>query len=157
MKSWFKTQHSKNQDNGIRSHYFMANRRGKSENSARFYFLGFQNHGGWWLQLQNYKMIAPWKKSYDKPRWHTKKKRHHFANKDLHSQSYVFSSNVRMWELDIKNNECQRINVFKLWGWRRLLRIPWTPRRPNQSILKEINLKHSLEGLMLKMKFQYFC
>ena len=55
----------------------------------------------------------------------------------------------------IKKAECQRIDAFKLWCWRRLLRAPWTARRSNQSILKDINLEHSLEGLMLKLKFQY--
>ena len=56
----------------------------------------------------------------------------------------------------IKKAECQRIIAFKLWCWRRLLRVPWTPRRSNQSILNEINPEYSLEGLMLKLKFQYF-
>ena len=56
----------------------------------------------------------------------------------------------------IKKAECQRIDVFELWCWRRLLRVPWTARRPNQSILKEISSEHSLEGLMLKLKLQYF-
>ena len=56
----------------------------------------------------------------------------------------------------IKKAECQRIDVFELWCWRRLLRVPWTARRSNQSILKEISLEYSLEGLMLKLKLQYF-
>ena len=56
----------------------------------------------------------------------------------------------------IKKAECRRIDVFELWCWRRLLRIPWTARRSNQSILKEISPKYSLEGLMLKLKLQYF-
>ena len=56
----------------------------------------------------------------------------------------------------IKKAECWRINVFKLWYWRRLLRVTWTTRRSNQSILKEINPEYSLEGLMLKLKLQYF-
>ena len=55
----------------------------------------------------------------------------------------------------IKKAEHQRIDAFELWYWRRLLRVPWTARRSNQSILKEVNLEYSLEGLMLKMKFQY--
>ena len=55
----------------------------------------------------------------------------------------------------IKRAECQRIDAFELWCWRRLLRVPWTARRSNQSILKEINLEYSLEGLLLKL--QYFC
>ena len=56
----------------------------------------------------------------------------------------------------IKKAECQRIDAFELWCWRRLLRVPWTARRSNQSILKEISPEYSLEGLMLKLKLQYF-
>ena len=56
----------------------------------------------------------------------------------------------------IKKAECQRIDAFKLWCWRRPLRVPWTTRRSNQSILKEISPEYSLEGLMLKLKLQYF-
>ena len=61
-----------------------------------------------------------------------------------------------MWELDRKKVEHRRTDAFQLWCWRRLLRVPWTARRSNQSILKEINPEYSLEGLMLKMKLQYF-
>ena len=56
----------------------------------------------------------------------------------------------------IKKAECQRIDAFELWYWRRLLRVSWTARRSNQSILKEISPEYSLEGLMLKLKLQYF-
>ena len=56
----------------------------------------------------------------------------------------------------IKKAECQRIDTFELWCWRRFLRVPWTAKRSNQSILKEINPEYSLEGLMLKLKLQYF-
>ena len=56
----------------------------------------------------------------------------------------------------IKRAECQRIDTFELWCWRRLLRVPWTARRSNQSILKEISPEYPLEGLMLKLKLQYF-
>ena len=56
----------------------------------------------------------------------------------------------------VKKSECQRINTIELWCWRRLLRVPWTARRSNQSILKEISPGYSLEGLMLKLKLQYF-
>ena len=56
----------------------------------------------------------------------------------------------------VKKAECQRIDAFELWCWRRLLRVPWTARRSNQSILKEISPEYSLEGLMLKLKLQYF-
>ena len=80
-----------------------------------------------------------------------------FANKGPFSQSYIFSSShVWMWELTIKKAEDRRIDVFELWCWRRLLRVPWSARRSNQSILKEISLEYSLEGLTLKLKLQYF-
>ena len=61
-----------------------------------------------------------------------------------------------MWELDYKESWALRIDTFKLWCWRRLLRVPWTSRRSNQSILKEISPEYLLEGLMLKLKLQYF-
>ena len=81
------------------------------------------------------------------------KSRHHFADKGLYSQSYGFSSShVRVWT--IKKAEHQRMDVFKVWCWRRLLRVSWTARRSNQSILKKINPEYSLEGQMLKL--QYF-
>ena len=72
------------------------------------------------------------------------------------SQSYGFSSShVWIWELDYKERDW-RIDAFELWCWRRLLRVHWTARRSNQSILKEISPEYSLEGLMLKLKLQYF-
>ena len=83
------------------------------------------------------------------------KSRHHFANKGPHSQNYGFSSShVQMWELDCKEGWHWRTVAFELW-WERFLRVLWTARRSNQSILKEINPEYSLEGLMLKL--QYFC
>ena len=97
------------------------------------------------------------KESYDRPRQHIKKQRHYFANKSLYSQSYGLSSSHYWFEnLIIKKAEHQRTNAFKLWCWRKLLRVPWTARRSNQSILKEISPEYSLEGLMLKLKLQYF-
>ena len=102
-------------------------------------------------------MLAPWKKSYDKPRQCIKKQRHHFANKGLYSQSYGIPVVMYGCEsLTIKKAECQRIDTFALWCWRRLLRVPCTARSSNQSILKIINPEYSLEGLMLKLKLQYF-
>ena len=81
----------------------MADRWGNSGNSGRLYFSGLQNHCRWWLQPWNKKMLAPWKKSYDKPRQHIKKQRSYFANKGPSSQGYGFSSShVWMWELDYK-------------------------------------------------------
>jgi len=67
---------------------------------------------------------------------------------------YVVMYECESWT--IKKAECQRIDAFELWCWRRLLRVPWTARRSNQSILKEISPECSLEGLMLKLKLQYF-
>ena len=78
-------------------------------------------------------------------------------SRDITNKGYGFSSrHVWMWELDCKDAECQRIDAFELWCWRRLLRVPWTARRSNQSILKEISPGCSLKGLMLKLKLQFF-
>ena len=83
------------------------------------------------------------------------KSRHHFADKSPSSQSYGFSSSlVWMESWAIKKAEHGGMDALELWCWRRLLRVPWTARRSNQSILKEINSEYSLEGLMLKL--QYF-
>ena len=113
-------------------------------------------------------MPTLWKESYDQPRQHIKKQRHYFVNKCPSSQSYGFSnSHVWMWVSDslwlhgyeswtIKKAKYQRIDAFELWCWNRLLRVPWTARRSNQSILKEISPGCSLEGQMLKLKLQYF-
>ena len=97
---------------------------------------------------------TPWNKKYDKLRQHIKKQRHHFANKGLYSQCYGFSSRyIRMWELEYKEGWVpKRIDVFKPLCWKRLLRVPWTTRRSNQSVLKEINPQYSLEGLNLKLQ-----
>ena len=88
---------------------------------------------------------------------HIKKQKHHFADKIPYSQSYGFSrSHVWCESWIIKKAEHQRIAVFELWCWRRLLRVPWTARRSNQSIVKKINPEYLLEGLMLKLMLQYF-
>ena len=103
-------------------------------------------------------MLAPWKKSYDQSRQYIKKQRYYFANKSLSSQSYGISSSqygCESWT--IKKAECWRIDAFELWCWRRLLRIHWTARRSNQSVVKEISPEYSPKGLMLKLKLQYFC
>ena len=63
---------------------------------------------------------------------------------------------VRCENWTIKKADCRRIDAFELWCWRRLLRVPWTARRSNQSILKKISPEYSLEGLMMKLKLQYF-
>ena len=102
-------------------------------------------------------MLTPWKESYDQPRQHIEKQRHYFANKVHLVKAMVFPLVMYACESwTIKKAECRRIDDFELWCWRRLLRAPWTARRPNQSILKEISPECSLEGLMLKLKLQYF-
>ena len=102
-------------------------------------------------------MLAPWKKSYDKPRQHIKKQTHYFSDKGPSSQSYVFP--VVMYGCEswtIKQVGHWIIDAFELWCWRRVLRVPWTARRSNQSIVKEIRPEYSLGGLMLKLKLKYF-
>ena len=135
----------------------MATRWGKCGNSVRFHFLGLQNQCRLWLHSWNQKTLGPWKKRYDKPRPHIKKQRHPFANNSLTVKAMVFL--VVMYGCEswtIKKAGCQRIDAFKLWCWRTLLRFPWPVGRWSQSMLKEINPEYSLEGLMLKLKFQYF-
>ena len=89
-------------------------------------------------------------------RQYIKKQRHYFTNKGPSSQGYGFSSgHVGCESWTIKKTEHQSIDAFVLWCWRRHLRVPWTARRSNQSILKEISPEYSLEGLMLKLKLQY--
>ena len=101
------------------------------------------------------KTLAPWKKSYDQPRQCIKKQRYYFTNKGPFSQICgfpVFMYGCESWT--IKKAECQIIDVFELWCWRSLIRVPWIARRSNQSILKEISPEYSLEGLLLKRKLQ---
>ena len=103
------------------------------------------------------KRLIPWKKNYDKPSQCIKKQRHYFAAKVCLVKTMVFPVvlyGCERWTM--KKAGCQRIDAFELWCWRRPLRTPWTARRSNQSILKEINPEYSLEGLMLEMKFQSF-
>ena len=83
--------------------------------------------------------------------------RHYFANKGPSSQGMVFPAvmyGCESWT--VKKAEHRKMDAFELWCWRRLLRVPWTARRSNQSILKEISPVCSLEGLILKLKLQYF-
>ena len=92
---------------------------------------------------------------YDKPRQHIKKQRRYFADKVRLVKAIVFPVVMYGWESwTIKKAECQRIDAFELWCWRRLLRVPWIAGRSSQSILKEISPIYSLEGLMLKLKLQ---
>ena len=97
-------------------------------------------------------------KSYVQPRQHIEKQRHYYlANKGLSIKAMVFP--VVMYGCEswiVKKAECWKLDAFELWCWRRLLRVPWTARRSNQSILREMSPEYSLEGLMLKLKLQYF-
>ena len=100
-------------------------------------------------------MLAPWKKSCHQPRELIKKQRHYFVNKSPSSLVFLgVMCGSEIWT--VKKDESWRIDAFELWCWRILLRVPWTARRSNQSILTVISPKYSLEGLMLKLKLQYF-
>ena len=99
------------------------------------------------------KTLAPWKKSYDQLRQYSKSRDITLPTKIHLVKAMVFP--VVTYECEswtIKKAELQRINGFELWCWRRLLRVPWTARRSNQSIIKEISPEYSLRGLMLKLK-----
>ena len=99
--------------------------------------------------------VVSWQESHDKPRLCVEKQRHYSADKGLYSQGYGFpvvTYSCESWT--INKAESQRIDAFKLWCWKRLLKVPWTVRRASQSIFREINPEYSLEGLMLKL--QYF-
>ena len=135
----------------------MANRRGKSRSSDRFSFLGLQNHCGQKLQLQIKRHLLLGRKAMtnlDSILIY----RYIILPTKVHIIKAMFFPLVtyrcKIWTK--KTDEHQRIDVFELWCWRRFLRVPWTERRLNQSILKETNLEYSLQGLMLKLKLQYF-
>ena len=136
----------------------MSNRWGNNGNSDSFYFLGLQNHCRW--SPSSHKIIR-----------HLLLGRKAMTDLDhiLKSRDIILSTEVRLVKAmafpivmygceswTIKKAERQRIDAFELWCWRRLLRVPWTARRSNQSILKGINPEYSLEGLMLKLNLQYF-
>ena len=102
-------------------------------------------------------MLTPWKESYDQPRQHIESRDITLPTKVCLVKAMVFP--VVMYGCEswtIKKAEHQRIDAFELCCWRRFLRVPWIARRSNQSILKEISPEYSLEGLMLKLKLQYF-
>ena len=160
-KSWLKAQHSENEDHGIWSHDFMANRWGNSGNSGWLYFLG--GVGG-------SKITADGDCSHDIKRC-LLLGRKVMTNLDsiLKSRDITLSTKVHLVKAIVfpvivygceswtkKKAERLRIDAFELWCWRRVLRVPWTARRSNQSFLKEICPEYSLEGLMLKLKLQYF-
>ena len=156
-KSWLKSQHSKNKDYVIPSHHFMANWWGNNGNSDRFYFLGLKItedsdcHHEIKRRLLLGRNAMTNLDSLLKSRDVTLPTKVHLVN------AMVFP--VVMYGCDswtIKKAECQIIDAFELWCWRRLLRVPWTARRSKYSILKEISPEYSLGGLMLKLKFWFF-
>ena len=103
------------------------------------------------------KALSPWKKSYDQPRQNVKKQRYYFVNKVHLVKAMVFP--VVMYGCEswtVKKAEHRKNDAFELLCWKRLLRVPLTARRSNQSILKEISPGCTLEGLTLKLKLQYF-
>ena len=131
----------------------MANRWG---NSGWLYFGGLENHCRWWLQPWNWKTLFLGRKVMTNLDSILKSRDITLPTKVHPVKAMVFP--VVMYGCEnwtIKKAESQRIDAFELWCWRRLLRVPWTARRPNQYILKEINPEYSLEGLMLKLKLQY--
>ena len=104
-------------------------------------------------EIKRYLLLG--KKSYDQPRPFIS--RNVTLPTKVHPvKAMVFPVVMCGCESGLKKAECRRIDAFELWCWRRLLRVPWTARRSNQSILKEISPEYSLEGLMVKLKLQYF-
>ena len=102
-------------------------------------------------------MLAPWKKSYDQIDSILKSRDITLLTKARLVKAMVFpvvTYGCESWT--IKKAECRITDAFELWSWRRLLRAPWITRRSNQSIIKEISPEYSLEGLILKLKLQYF-
>ena len=156
-KSWLKAQHSENEDHGIWSHHFVANRWGNSGNSGWLYFSGLQitSDGDCSHEIKSCLLLG----------------RKVMTNLDsiLKSRDITISKNFHLVKAmvfpvvmygceswTIKKTEHRRIDAFELWCWRRHLRVPWPARRSNQSILKEVSPECSLERLMLKLKLQHF-
>ena len=152
-----KTQHSENKDHGIWFHHFMSNRWGKNENNERLYFGGVQDtvDGDCSHEIKRCLLLG----------------RKAMINLDsiLKSRDIILLPKVHLvkpmifpgvmygcesWT--IKKAEHERIDAIELWCWKRLLRVPWTAKRSNHSILKEISPEHSLEELILKLKVPYF-
>ena len=151
-----KLQHSKNQDHGIQSHHFMGNRWGNNGNSDRLYFLGSKITADGDCSHEIKRLLLLERKPITNLDSVLKSRDITLLTKVCLVKAMVFPVVLCGWKSwIIKKAEHQRIYAFELWCWRRLLRVPWTTRRSNQSILKEINPEYSLEGLMLKMRLQY--
>ena len=143
---------------GIWSHHFMAKRRGNSGNSGRLYFWGLQDHCRWWFQPWNLKKCLFLGRKFMTNLHSILKSRDITLPTKVHLVKAIVFFAVVMYGCEsrtIKKAEHWRIGAFELFCWRRLFRVPWTARRSNQSILKEISPEYSLKGLMLKLKLQY--
>ena len=127
------------------------------EKVTDFIFFGLQNHCRWWLQPWNKRCLLLGRKAMTHLDSILKSRDITLPTKVHLVKAMVFP--IVMYGCEswtIKKAEHQSIDAFELWCWRRLLRVPWTERRSNQSILKEISPEYSVEGLMLKLKLQYF-
>ena len=157
-KSWLKTQHSENYDHAIQSHHFMANRWGNSGNSGwLLFFLGSKINADGDCSHEIKRCLLLGKKVTTNPDSILKSRDITLPTKVRLVRAIVFAVvryGCESWT--VKKAAHGRIDAFELWCWRRLLKAPWTARRSNQSILKEISPGCSLEGLMLKLKLQYF-
>ena len=148
-----------NKYHGIQSHYLKANRWGNNRNSERLYLLVSKITADGDCSHEINRCLLLGRKTMANLDSILKSSDIRLPTKGPSSQSYGFSSShVWMWELDYKESwEPNYGNgAFELWYWKRLLRVPWAARRSNQSMLKEISPEFSLEGLMLKLKLQYF-
>ena len=140
-KNWLKAQHSENhEDHGIWSHHFMGNRWGNSGNSVRLYFSGLQDHCRWWLRHEIKRHLLLGRKVMTNLDRILKSRDIALPTKVCLVKGMVFPVVIYGCESwTIKKAEHWRIDAFELWCWRRLLRVRWTARRSNQSILKEIS------------------
>ena len=156
-KSWLKMQHSRNEEHGIQSHHFMANKWGKIETVADFIFGGSKITADGDCSHEIKKCLLLGRKAMTNLHSILKSRDITLPKKISILKALVFP--VVMYGCEswtIKKSEHQRIDAFELWLWRRLLRVPWPARRSNQPSLEEIKSEYTLEGLMLKLKFQYF-
>ena len=135
----------------------MANRWGNNRNSDRLYFGGLQNHYRYDCSHEIKRCLLLGRKAMTNLDSILKSRDITLPTEVCLVKAMVFSVVMYRYESwTIKEVEHREIDAFELWCWRRLLRVPWTIRRSNQSILKEISPEYSLEGLMLKLKLQYF-
>ena len=156
LKSWLKAQHSENKDHGIQSHHFMANRE-TVETVTDFILGGFKITADGDCSHEVKRCLLLGRKVMTNLDSILKSKDTTLLTKVHLVKAMVFP--VVMYGCEswtTKQAKRQRIDAFELWCWWRLLSVPWTARRSNQSILKEISPECSLEGLMLKLKLQYF-